>query len=70
MKTDTMILAGAAAVALALVLWPKASRAAATLASGPMFGRGDGASVWNPTTQATYREQLSRELAGAGDFWI
>ncbi|TXC66020.1 hypothetical protein FSC37_09175 [Piscinibacter aquaticus] len=70
MKTDTLILAAAGAVALTLVLWPKASRAAAALASGPMLGRGDGATVWNPQAQANYRQQLGRELAGAGDFWI
>ena len=61
-----MILVGAGAIALGLVLWPKVARAAARQASGPLTGRGDGATVWSDAASAAYREQLARETAGAG----
>ena len=70
MKSTTMILVGAGAIATALVFLPKAARAAASQASGPRVGRGDGATVWNANAQKTFREQLARELSNAGEFWI
>lgn len=70
MKVDTIILVGAGAIAAALVFMPKRAAAQASSSSGPLTGRGDGATVWNPQAQALYREQLGRDLASAGDFWV
>lgn len=70
MKTDTLILVGAGAIAAALVLAPRAARAAASLATGARVGRGDGASVYSDAQTLAYREQLRRELDGSPGFFI
>lgn len=66
MKTDTMLLVGALAVAAGLVLLPRrAGAASAPSVATPRVG-GTAGSLWNDTTTAQYREQLARETAGAG----
>ncbi len=66
---SAIVLAGAAGVA-GFIVWKfykLAKPAGQAPAGGPRTGAGDAATVFRETA---YRDQLTRELAGAGDFYI
>ena len=66
MKTDTMMLVGALAIAAGLVKIPKRTRTASTgaAAAPARVGSGDAGTVWNDATTGQYREALKRETGG------
>ena len=66
MKTETLLIVSALAIAAGLVLIPRRGGAASAAAGNrdlfsPRVGAGDGATVWSDARTAQYREQLSRE---------
>lgn len=72
MKPDTAIILAAAAAAVALVMWPRPARAAATAASAPQtarVGAGDASTVWTDADSERYRAQLSKEMGNNSQDW-
>ena len=63
MKSETMLIVGALAIAAGLVLVPRRGRASVGVAGKQLarVGAGDGSTVWGGAASAQSREQLARE---------